>query len=468
VTILEQAAPIAPESPIVTRTERVVRADDQLRLVIELLNLDVDLGTNTLVRVDPRQQFTGVRLTFGSQHTVEDTISTTDATPVDGVDHRTARDSRLVFELPEGTPYALSALLDLAARAVQLDDRAVPERKSGNTEEPAAEVTALELVDSLVFSPDPDGRFTSAAEPITQNGVTELWRARLEIGDTRPNLYAIWSRPGDPPFTRPLPADQRELIVTATLTDEPLQVDRLWLTAQGSFLDVSGEWATGDLASYLHQTTAGRDLHVEVVERGYLAPFGVPATITTVTERAVDPAIDGVHDIAAHEVSFDSESGRWYADIELGPGFGYRPFLRMTLARFQPDSIGAALSSFVTLDPVRLGVVRQTSVTRTGNLVDVVVSGSKDLDNQIIATLEQADKTITDPDLRWQPVGKPVRLDRSQGGAKVTWKGALDLTGADPLRVVIEELEPGRRTEGRTVVPVETVVFVEVVELPPA
>jgi hypothetical protein len=47
VTILEQAAPIAPEPPIVTRTERVVRADDQLQLVIELLNLDVDLGTNT-------------------------------------------------------------------------------------------------------------------------------------------------------------------------------------------------------------------------------------------------------------------------------------------------------------------------------------------------------------------------------------------------------------------------------------
>jgi hypothetical protein len=91
----------------------------------------------------------------------------------------------------------------------------------------------------------------------------------------------------------------------------------------------------------------------------------------------------------------------------------------MTLARFQPDSIpGAALSSFVTLDPVRLGVVRQTSVTRTGNLVDVVVSGTKDLDNQIVATLEQADKTITDPDLRWQPVGKPVRLDRSEGAPR--------------------------------------------------
>src|SRR4051812_28272456 len=97
------AAPLIP-----SRVEEVVRADDQLRLTVELINLDVDLATNTLVRVDPAEKFAGARLIFGSQHTVEDTISTTAATPSEAVDHRTARDSRLVFALPEGTPYALS------------------------------------------------------------------------------------------------------------------------------------------------------------------------------------------------------------------------------------------------------------------------------------------------------------------------------------------------------------------------
>ncbi len=72
-----------------------------------------------------------------------------------------------------------------------------------------------------------------------------------------------------------------------------MQVDRLWLTSQGSFLDLTGEWATGSLAAYLHRSTAGRDLHVEVVERGYLAPFGLPATITTVTERQFRTDVDG-------------------------------------------------------------------------------------------------------------------------------------------------------------------------------
>lgn len=50
-----------------TRVDRLVRADDQLRLTIEFLNLDVDPTTNTLVRVDPTEPFTGVRLVFGSQ-----------------------------------------------------------------------------------------------------------------------------------------------------------------------------------------------------------------------------------------------------------------------------------------------------------------------------------------------------------------------------------------------------------------
>ncbi len=129
--------------------------------------------------------------------------------------------------------------------------------------------------------------------------MTELWRARLEpdpqTPDVRPNLYAIWSRPGDPPrpFARPVSEDDREAIVAATVTEAPLQVERLWLTSQGSFLDLSGEWVNSARAAYLHRSTAGRDLHVEVTERGYLAPFGHPATITTVTERQFRPDANG-------------------------------------------------------------------------------------------------------------------------------------------------------------------------------
>ena len=44
------------------------------------------------------------------------------------------------------------------------------------------------------------------------------------------------------------------------------------------------------------------------------------------------------------------------------------------------------------------------------NLVDVKITGVDELGNQMQARLEAADKTIADPDLRWRPVGDPVRL----------------------------------------------------------
>ena len=48
-----QIGELAPAPLVPSRVEEVVRADDQLRLTVELINLDVDPATNTLVRVDP-------------------------------------------------------------------------------------------------------------------------------------------------------------------------------------------------------------------------------------------------------------------------------------------------------------------------------------------------------------------------------------------------------------------------------
>ena len=185
--------------------------------------------------------------------------------------------------------------------------------------------------------------------------------------------------------------------------------------------------------------------------------------------RATSVVTDGGRTVLAHPVSFDPGSGRWYADVELAAGFGYRPFLQLVVARYQPDSIGGAtLSSFVTLEPVRLGVVRSTQIVRRGSLVDAIVKGTRDLDNQIDIRLEQADPSVPDPDLTWQPVGDPVRLAVVRAGEETVWSGGIEVGPAKGrLRVVVEEVEPGRRTEDKRVVNVETVVFVETVELPP-
>ncbi len=51
----------------------------------------------------------------------------------------------------------------------------------------------------------------------------------------------------------------------------------------------------------------------------------------------------------------------------------------------------------------------------------------------------------------------------------ITWSGRIDLPEtAEPLRVVIEELEPGRQDEAGARVEVRVAVFVATLELPAA
>jgi hypothetical protein len=307
----------------------------------------------------------------------------------------------------------------------------------------------------------PGGALVPGSRAVIRYIVSPISRVSSEQGQPKPFtiLFKNTVAPPPPSIADVIPAFARN---DGGHSGQVLRVylDRPWLvTGDGEelavVLDPSG--STG--------TSLGRDPIVPGAGR--------TAELTTADlprAKTVIPSLDGLVAIVGHEVSFDADSGRWYSDIELAAGFGYRPFLRLTLCRFQPDSIpGATLSSFVTVDPVRLGVVRQSTVKRSGNAVDVKITGVDELGNQMRVRLEAADTTITDPDLRWRPVGEPVRLIRTGEGDDTTWSGTLDLTGAtDPLRVVVEELEPGRRAEAGVAVAVETVVFIDVFELDPA
>jgi len=68
----------------------------------------------------------------------------------------------------------------------------------------------------------------------------------------------------------------------------------------------------------------------------------------------------------------------WYVDVALRPGVVVWPFLRLTVARYQPDSIsGAELSSPVVTEFVQLPPERTTHVSRLDDRsVRVVVSGA--------------------------------------------------------------------------------------------
>ncbi len=286
---------LAPREAMPSLEHKLVRPDDQLRLQFELMNGEVDPVSNTIIGLlgeEPIYYLIG----FGSQHVVEEPVASGTTPPGDARKSRIAAESRIAVEIPNGTPFTVATLLDLAAYALLLDERALGGADGTHEAEPVPAVTAIEIPTSLVLSPTPSERFVAEPMPITHGDITELWRARLarvEEGVVKepplatPEVRAIWSRPEDPDFDRSVDTDDRaQLVIQTTQGDSlPIRINQLWLSSQGAFLDADGAWAQGLLAVYRHRAVTGRDLRVEVVERGYIAPFGHPASITTLTER---------------------------------------------------------------------------------------------------------------------------------------------------------------------------------------
>lgn len=79
----------------------------------------------------------------------------------------------------------------------------------------------------------------------------------------------------------------------------------------------------------------------------------------------------GLVSVAGHEVAFDLERKLWYCDIALNSPI-YSPFVRLALARYQPNAIAEAklwrvvLTDFVQLTPDRSVLVGAGSVSAGG------------------------------------------------------------------------------------------------------
>ena len=302
--VLRGLAPASAASTPADFTHTLVRAADQLQLRFEFIHLA--RSGNSLVQGTAGDPL--IRIVFGSQHTAEETVA--GSTPGGGgVGHRSAGPSRIVVAVDPGSlpmDFTTDALLDLADFALALDARTEEGQGGGpNDGPPDEDVTAIELPEGLVISPDAASRFTAATAPVTFNGVSEVWRARLgtsgvdgveEPPDGSPIVRALAETSGADAFDRALIKDHRDEIVEATTdygnasypNNEPLSVQRLWLTPAGGYLDLTGDWADGNpagLLSLLIKATTGRDVEVRVAERGFLAPFGHPATIVSVSER---------------------------------------------------------------------------------------------------------------------------------------------------------------------------------------
>ncbi|MEV6426250.1 hypothetical protein [Nocardia sp. NPDC051463] len=202
---------------------------------------------------------------------------------------------------------------------------------------------------------------------------------------------------------------------------------------------------------------------------------------------------DKVINAYAFRPEFHKERKRWFVDVVLDSAHAIWPFLRLSVARYQPNSIpGMAFSEvvatdFVQLPPERIGTLSRpedgevrvsvtgvTAVTATPDSDRPTPPTDRDTfrnalskSRRVVATL-QARNTASGSDIDWvdivsvpcEPAG--VRL----GSFEATWSAALPLKPeqqlltpgtSDDLRVQVEEYEvlpadpvPGEQTPGTT------------------
>ncbi|SDF42931.1 hypothetical protein SAMN05216553_101598 [Lentzea fradiae] len=169
---------------------------------------------------------------------------------------------------------------------------------------------------------------------------------------------------------------------------------------------------------------------------------------------------------AAYDVAYDEVRGLWYCDIRItrsgdDPLPGYFPFVRLALARYQPNSLyGCYLSAVATADFTQLAPDRTVVVTGSGSTRTVQLVGPGPLLtdsgrlNEVRVTVERQLDGVTDPVLRWQPAGggfaTTITTPTSENGVH-TWSGTVSLpTGAGALRLVVEEFEVHRDGNGGT------------------
>ena len=199
--------------------------------------------------------------------------------------------------------------------------------------------------------------------------------------------------------------------------------------------------------------------------------------------RPVTPAVSlplpaGVADrnvlAVGYRPQYSTERKLWYVDIAIDPGTAFWPFVRLAVARYQPDSVaGEHLSSPVRCDFVQLTPERIASVSRTDDThVRVVVSGTRGLTRDttaprfglegafarpvdenrlLVASIQTVDPAIGG-DLGWRTVATEELVLRGTGANAFegAWVGELDAGEVVPLtrpghnpawRVHVEEWE---------------------------
>ena len=223
----------------------------------------------------------------------------------------------------------------------------------------------------------------------------------------------------------------------------------------------------------------------EVARRGMLLQFdNLMATLGLDNRpgdaRPVAPPVTMSYDavpgaprvtVLGYEPQYNEERGLWYVDIAIDPGDEFWPFVRLAVARYQPDSVdGCHLSQPVKCDFVQLLPERTASVSRTDmRHVRVVVSGPVGTrgggadepfppppaiaeeavrrNRRVVARLQRVDPNIP-TDLGWDTVDTVELRLRGAGKtiAEAAWVGEL----ASPVNIKLRK--PGENKKWRVAI----------------
>ena len=162
-------------------------------------------------------------------------------------------------------------------------------------------------------------------------------------------------------------------------------------------------------------------------------------------------------DVAGHEIAWDEERRLWFADISIGAGQSYFPFVKLALVRYQPASLaGIELSRVAQVDFIQLTPNRSMGLTYpTVSEVNVEVIGpgylataKRPTPDTMRAYLQLKAVETSDPDLQWiidpaEPTGTLLSVASSSETLTV-WKGTVKLPkarGTVPYRILVAEFE---------------------------
>jgi hypothetical protein len=178
-------------------------------------------------------------------------------------------------------------------------------------------------------------------------------------------------------------------------------------------------------------------------------------TELTLDELSTDQPFTAV----GHQVSYDAHRQRLYCDIEMDMGEAYFPFVRLALARYQPQSLpNAHLSRVVLADFMQLAPDRAASITfdpMDPTSVQVAMNGltyTGPGTATMTATLQM--QVPGSPDSAWLPVADIPLQKHTFGGPDTLWTGHVVLPsarGSRPFRLVIREFETYARDSSGSV-----------------